>query len=511
MATRLFSNLGRPRMNVSKVTSLEERVEILQGLVRGDGGVRHPELRRLAVQIVRDCPDRNEGCELAAIFHFVKANVRYTSDIHGIDTYQSPVRTIQFGGGDCFVEGTQMLRDDHVLVPVEHVRQGDRIWGLDRWSEVEAVWAKGPLPVDAVRLNNGSWMRLTSGHKAYVARCDRHEARNAAFAADEGGPRPCSCPVPEREVVRVLVGDLRPGDVLTAPDRIPFGKAGMDPDRAYIEGLYLSDGWCEDYRFGISGQDGSPKEAQKREVEAACARLGIPTTWARKYIRVRDSEWTARLAGMGGHAPDKRMLSLDVDEATAAAYLRGIMVDSGANTRGLGRTFTTTSRTLWLQARLLHRMFGGTCGASYIEDHGGPGANPIWRLTTRTERRKDGKPGKLLRVREIERSVAVAPCWDLTTDDHKVYLPEADVTVSNCDDHSSLICALASCLGFQSGFRVVSTQGKTWEHIYAIAGSPKRAPAGVVALDTTVPSSWPGWEPPNISHKRDFFPLDVVG
>jgi len=175
-----FGNLGRPRMDVRTVKSLEERIDILQGLVRGDGGVRHPDLRRIAVQTVRACPDRGEGCELAALFHLVKANVRYTGDIHGIDTYQSPVRTLHFGGGDC-------------------------------------------------------------------------------------------------------------------------------------------------------------------------------------------------------------------------------------------------------------------------------------------------------------------------------------------DDHASLLCALASCLGFQTGFRVVSTQGKSWEHIYAIAGAPKRAPAGVVALDTTVPSSWPGWEPPNLTHRRDFFPLDTIG
>jgi hypothetical protein len=40
----------------------------------------------------------------------------------------------------------------------------------------------------------------------------------------------------------------------------------------------------------------------------------------------------------------------------------------------------------------------------------------------------------LLRVRSVEREVAEMPCWDIQTDDHRVYLAEHDVTVSQCDD-----------------------------------------------------------------------------
>jgi len=40
------------------------------------------------------------------------------------------------------------------------------------------------------------------------------------------------------------------------------------------------------------------------------------------------------------------------------------------------------------------------------------------------------------RIREIDRAVAEVPCWDITTNDHRVYLAEHDVTVSQCDDLS---------------------------------------------------------------------------
>lgn len=80
----------------------------------------------------------------------------------------------------------------------------------------------------------------------------------------------------------------------------------------------------------------------------------------------------------------------------------------------------------------------------------------------------------------------------------------------DCDDHSVLLCTLLSSIGFQCGFRIISTQGKTWEHIYTIVGVPKLQPSAVICLDTTVASSFPGWEPPQITHKKDFFPLKLA-
>jgi hypothetical protein len=55
----------------------------------------------------------------------------------------------------------------------------------------------------------------------------------------------------------------------------------------------------------------------------------------------------------------------------------------------------------------------------------------------------DGKRQKVLRVKKVEKNIGEAPCWDIQTSDHYVYLPEHDVTVSNCDD---LVVALGSAL-----------------------------------------------------------------
>jgi hypothetical protein len=51
---------------------------------------------------------------------------------------------------------------------------------------------------------------------------------------------------------------------------------------------------------------------------------------------------------------------------------------------------------------------------------------------TRSHAESDGQG--MRRVARIDRNVDMAQCWDITTTDHRVYLPQQDVTVSQCDD-----------------------------------------------------------------------------
>jgi len=356
---------------------------------------------------------------------------------------------ICFLSGDCFAEGTLMLALGHEFVPVEHLKPGMKIWGLDRWSEVQQVTYKGTLSVDYIELNNGGQLKLTGDHHVYVLDCREHPMLSedglalpedrAWRAPSEDKPRNgngCSCDLSARDEKRIRVSELRRGMVLPTPERIAFGREALDPKRAYVEGLFIADGWAENYRFAISGQDNCPKEEQKREVQKICEDLGLHTRWHRKYLAVNDKEWALRMQLMGNGATNKHFLSLDLNEDAALASLVGVMADSGKNTKGEGRTFTTTSRLLALQVRVLHKMFGTDCGSRRIENHGGLGSNAIYRLGTRPTK------SMLLRVRSIERDVAELPCWDIQTDDHRVYLPEHDVTVSQCDD---LVILLGSC------------------------------------------------------------------
>lgn len=406
-------------------------------------GMTHPVVRAWAIARLKAAgnPKDNVG-RASALLAAVRKEKIWVPDPVRTEMMQGAHLTLggMFEGGDCFAEGTLLLTDRHELVPIEQIQVGQRIWGLDRWVRVEAAVSKGVLPIDVVTLNNGSQLRLTADHHVNVLICPRHPY-------PKEGQAHCSCPAHARVAERMRVGDLKPGMVLPSPERLPFGEhQDLSPERAYIEGLYLADGWCEDSRFAISGKDGCPKEEQKREVQSLCERMGIATSWQDRYLRVNDRTWTDRLRLMGSHAPDKHLLSLHLNAAQTSETLRGIMADSGLNACG-SRTLTTTSRLLAVQARVLHKMLGISCGWAFLENHGGLGKNPIWRLSTRRNTRSDGRAPWLLRVREVAHKVVDVPCYDIQTEDHNVYLPEHDVTVLNCDDLTIayLSAYLAAC------------------------------------------------------------------
>lgn len=447
--------------------------DIVRGALRDE---RSLKVRRHTEQIINNLRPKDYTSEMIAICRWWGNAGRYTRDPLHVEMLRSTDQLIDDANAgrlacDCFPEGTLLLRDDYTFAQIGSLVPGQRIWGLDRWSTVESVWPKGCLTYDAIKLNNGNWLRLTGDHKVYVAECPRHDGSLASS--------PCSCGMEDRELKRVRVRDLQENMVLLQPERIAFGRAEMDPDRAYVEGLYLSDGWCQTSAFSISGQDGCPKEEQKREVEQICERLGIATTWYRKHISVRDAGWMRRLSLMGTHAPQKRALSIDLNEGAAGALLRGILADSGKNTVKMSKskTLTTTSHMLMLQSRVLLRMFGIGAGYSYIEDHGGLGTNPIWRLSTRE--RTDGKRTKFLRVKEIVRNAGEAHCYDITTDDHYVYLPEQDVTVSNCDEYAEAIAACCLSIGARAQFVTVGFKPRTYgepkvhTHVFCRAQDPR--------------------------------------
>lgn len=67
----------------------------------------------------------------------------------------------------------------------------------------------------------------------------------------------------------------------------------------------------------------------------------------------------------------------------------------------------------------------------------------------------------------------------------------------DCDDHASLLAALCGSIGFRCALRAWGPKNKKgYSHVYAMAAWPKRDPEKWVPMDTTVPASSLGWEPP---------------
>lgn len=114
-----------------------------------------------------------------------------------------------------------------------------------------------------------------------------------------------------------------------------------------------------------------------------------------------------------------------------------------------------------------------------------------------------------LRVKSIEREVVTEPVWDISTDDHYVYLPEHDVTVSNCDDIGILLASAHLAVGIPFRFKVIQTvDSPEPNHIYGIVGLPRANPKRWIAVDGSLAKPY-GWEAPaSMVAKKWIFPAE---
>jgi len=307
-------------------------LKVMKELVLGKWGHRNPEVVLLAKKIVANVspgPTKDYEAMAGAILDFMKTRVKYELDSAGLEWVQTPHYTLLVSGsGDCFAKGTKvLLREGHRLVPIESLRVGDEVWGLDRWSRVENTWERGVRATWRVELNNGTSVRLTPEHKVFRSVCD------SLTCGGPDGPhdfrRAC-------RIERVLVSDLRPGDVVTKPEH--------------------------------------------------------------------GSVFAARVASDGA-----------------------------------------------------------------------------------------------LRVLCVTRDGFEVDCFDVATDDHYVWLPEADWTTSQCDDHSTATAALAMALGFRAGFRTVKGdrgRPEQWSHVYPVIGISAGKEDVWLTADSTQKESVLGWDPP---------------
>lgn len=56
----------------------------------------HPLIRETARSLVQGCADRDVDCEISALQAFVRDSIRYTADVDGVETLQTPVVTLGY-------------------------------------------------------------------------------------------------------------------------------------------------------------------------------------------------------------------------------------------------------------------------------------------------------------------------------------------------------------------------------------------------------------------------------
>jgi hypothetical protein len=347
------------------------------------------------------------------------SGVYYEEDPPGHEDWRDCYTVLERGKGDCLPISTLMLRDDYALVPMVSLRPGQHIMDDGAWTEVREIVHTGEKELLAFDLSNGCTFRCSPEHRLF---------------RDVNGTQ---------EEVRAR--DVRVDDDLVTARTVPLAKTEAawpevlsslkSEDRAWLLGVYLADGWCEDYRASISGRDGKPKEAQKRRVEDLMKTIGVHTRWHERYIALNDKSLAQFFGACGGHAPEKHLTSLNyTSEADVRALIDGLAADSGIAGNSPPRVFSTTSPQLAIQLRILFRMVGVSTSIRRVDDHGGLGTHPIYRVIPRT-----GPKGSQRRDKKFARVRAIANggrelCADIETSTGKFWLPESDLIVHNCDN-----------------------------------------------------------------------------
>lgn len=328
-------------------------------------------------------------------------------------------------GFDCLPGETLLLKGDFSFCRIDEVKPGDTIMGDGSWVKVKQSWRKGRQELLEFLLNNGSTFRCTPDHRLLVV------PKNADGYA---GARV--------DAVEVRASEVRPGDDLLTPERFEEGRERIEPERAWLLGAHIADGWVDcskiDGRplgFSLSGQDGCKKEENKERLEAICKREGWHYTWQRKSLNVRSEDAASWLAACGKRAVEKHVPSLNLDRVTVDCLLEGLAADADVR----DGVFGTISRQLALQLRVLLRIVGKSAHISRVEDHGGLGDNPIFRVAPRgpTTRKFHA------RVKAIA-SAEPDETFDIEVDGHRFYLPEADIIVHNCDEFAIYNTAVLS-------------------------------------------------------------------
>jgi len=356
------------------------------------------------------------------------------------DSWQLPVISKYRGKGDCLPKDTFLLTSEGKLVEIGEVHVGAEIIGYNgEPTKVTNKWDKGKLQTMRFVLSNKSVLECTSEHKVFAKRTTG--------------------------VIEIRAADLKIGDEILSIDKLRLKDANsqkMELDLIKLYGLHIADGWCEDYRFAISGKDGHKKEQQKMWVKEFCEKHNVSYRWHERYISINDKSLASAMEDCGHTAINKQIpFGLGLGEFEINALLDGLRADAYMKNHQTW-IHRSISRKLITQIRILYKQLGIQTSIKFFEKHGGLGKNPIYDLTTRNNQ----YPLLIVKIDEGRET----ECFDIETENHGIYLPESDVIVHNCEDGSVYFVCMARSAGIPAD-RVYLAIGPTsfGYHAYPIA------------------------------------------
>lgn len=135
-----------------------ETLRIMSRLAR-DGKIAMA-VRQTALRLTQHCAQKDVSCEVRQLHAFVRDHVRYVQDIEGVETVQTPVKTLELLAGDCDDKATVLaallasigFKTRFVAIGFEpgvfaHVYL-EVLLGADNWIPLETTepWNVGESP-----------------------------------------------------------------------------------------------------------------------------------------------------------------------------------------------------------------------------------------------------------------------------------------------------------------------------------------------------------------------------
>lgn len=118
-----------------------------------------PQIRELALKIVQNVPEKSWKGELSAILKFVQHHIRYVKDVQGVETLQTPIKTLSLRQGDCDDKSTlaaaltlaighpvRFMAVGKVKGTYQHVFPQSKVGGKWLTMETTEYWPLGRTP-----------------------------------------------------------------------------------------------------------------------------------------------------------------------------------------------------------------------------------------------------------------------------------------------------------------------------------------------------------------------------
>jgi transglutaminase-like putative cysteine protease len=140
----------------SGAAGIKATLHIMRAMVRA--GKKNLQLRDFAAQLTRHIPQKDFSNEARALFEYVRDRVRYVRDIHGVETVQTPDKTLQLGYGDCDDKSVLLATLLETLGhPTRFIAIGTRVAGMYEHVYLETLIGRKWVAMDATEPHAMGW------------------------------------------------------------------------------------------------------------------------------------------------------------------------------------------------------------------------------------------------------------------------------------------------------------------------------------------------------------------